>query len=100
MVAHNASSEQRFLRQEFARLGVVWPEYGNWVIDTKDLSKKFFGKSKLQEALDTAGILNDRPHAALSDAMATASLLKWLVEQESEIVLNTGALQIFPFRFA
>jgi len=96
MVAHNASFEQRFLRQEYARLGVVWPEYGNWVIDTKDLSKKFFGKSKLQEVLDTAGILNDRPHAALSDALATAALLKWLVEQESEIVLNTGALQIFP----
>lgn len=96
MVAHNASFEQRFLRQEFARLGVVWPKYGNWVIDTKELSKKFFGKSKLPEALDTAGILNRRPHAALSDAMATASLLKWLVEQESEIVLNTGALQIFP----
>lgn len=29
MVAHNASFEQRFLRQEFGRLGVIWPEYGN-----------------------------------------------------------------------
>lgn len=96
MVAHNASFEQRFLHQEFARLGVVWPEYGNWVIDTRDLSKKFFGKSKLQEVLDLAGIQNARPHAALSDALATAALLKWLVEQESEIVLNTGALHIFP----
>lgn len=95
MVAHNASFEQRFLRQEFARLGVVWPEYGNGVIDTKDLRKKFFGKSKLQEVLDTAGILNDRPHAVLSDALATAALLKWLVDQESEIVLNTGALQSY-----
>ena len=95
MVAHNASFEQRFLRQEFARLGVVWPEYGNGVIDTKDSRKKFFGKSKLQEVLDTAGILNDRPHAVLSDALATAALLKWLVDQESEIVLNTGALQSY-----
>ena len=46
----------------------------------------------------SAGILNDSPHAALSDALATAALLKWLVDQESEIVLNTGALQIFPSR--
>lgn len=60
------------------------------------MSKQYFGKSKLQEVLDIAGIGNHRPHSALSDALATAELLKWLVQQESEIVLNTGVLNIFP----
>ena len=77
MVAHNASFEQRFLRQEFARLGVVWPAYGDWIIDTQELSTQFLGKAKLQEALDAAGIINFRPHSALSDAMSTVKLLQW-----------------------
>ena len=96
MVAHNASFEQRFLRQEFARLGVVWPAYGDWIIDTQELSKQLLGTGKLQQALEAAGIINFRPHSALSDAMSTVKLLRWLAQQDSDITLNTGQLFIYP----
>ena len=96
MVAHNASFEQRFLRQEFARLGVVWPAYGDWIIDTQELSTQFLGKAKLQEALDAAGIINFRPHSALSDAMSAGKWLQWLAQQDSDITFNTGQLFIYP----
>ena len=96
MVAHNASFEQRFLRQEFARLGVVWPAYGDWIIDTQELSKQLLGTGKLQQALEAAGIINFCPHSALSDAKSTVKLLQWLAQQDSEITLNTGQLFIYP----
>ena len=96
MVAHNTSFEQRFLRQEFARLGVVWPAYGDWIIDTQELSTQFLGKAKLQEALDAAGIINFRPHSALSDAMSAGKWLQWLAQQDSDITFNTGQLFIYP----
>ena len=96
MVAHNASFEQRFLRQEFARLGVVWPAYGDWIIDTQEFSTQFLGKAKLQEALDAAGIINFRPHSALSDAMSAGKWLQWLAQQDSDITFNTGQLFIYP----
>src|SRR5699024_9367178 len=38
---------------------------------------QFLGEAKLQEALDAAGIINFRPHSALSDAMSTVQLLQW-----------------------
>ncbi|WP_233189989.1 hypothetical protein [Corynebacterium sp. J010B-136] len=47
---------------------MVWPAYGDWIIDTQELSTQVLGKSKFQEALDAAGIINFRPHSALSDA--------------------------------
>jgi len=56
---------------------VVWPAYGDWIIDTQELSTQFLGEAKLQEALDAAGIINFRPHSALSDAMSTVKLLQW-----------------------
>lgn len=77
-VAHNASFEQRFLTTEFRRVGI-----GNniadvpWV-DTRVLASQHLGSGKLSEALVTAGITNDMPHAALPDALATAELLRKL----------------------
>lgn len=96
MVAHGADFEHRFLRQEFGRLGVVWPSYGNWIIDTKDLSRQFLNTSSVHEALDIAGIFNVRPHSALSDAMATAKFLQWLMQQDFDITCNPQVLCIFP----
>lgn len=92
MVAHGADFEHRFLRQEFGRLGVVWPSYGNWIIDTKDLSRQFLNTSSVHEALDIAGIFNVRPHSALSDAMATAKFLQWLMQQDFDITCNPQVL--------
>lgn len=77
-VAHNASFEQRFLTKEFRRVGI-----GNNVadvpwVDTRMLASHHLGRGKLSEALAVAGIANDMPHAALSDALATAELLREL----------------------
>ena len=96
MVAHDASFEHRFLCQEFSRLGVVWPAYSDWIIDTRELCKEFLGITKLHEALEAAGIINFRPHSALSDAMSTAKLLQWLAQQDSDIAFNSGRLSIYP----
>lgn len=80
-VAHNASFERRFLAQEFRRAGVATTiDSVEWV-DTMVLSKRAFGCAKLEDALVAAGITNDRPHAALADAEATAALLAALVSK-------------------
>ena len=84
------------MRQEFSRLGVLWPNYGSWIIDTAVLSEKFLNKSQFQEVLAAAGIINKNPHQALSGAMATADLLKWLVDNDSDLILINKGLSICP----
>lgn len=96
VVAHNASFEERFMRQEFSRLGVLWPNYDSWIIDTAVLSENFLNKSQFQEVLAAAGIINKNPHQALSGAMATADLLKWLADNDSDLILNNKGLSICP----
>lgn len=75
---------------------MVWPAYGDWIIDTQELSKQLLGTGKLQQAVEAAGIINFRPHSALSDAMSTVKLLRWLAQQDTDITLNTGQLFIYP----
>ena len=75
---------------------MVWPAYGDWIIDTQELSTQFLGKAKLQEALDAAGIINFRPRSALSDAMSAGKWLQWLAQQDSDTTFNTGQLFIYP----
>lgn len=75
---------------------MVWPAYGDWIIDTQELSKQLLGTGKLQQALEAAGIINFRPHFALSDAMSTVKLLQWLAQQDSDITFNTGQLFTYP----
>ncbi|EFG80184.1 hypothetical protein HMPREF0281_02275 [Corynebacterium ammoniagenes DSM 20306] len=60
------------------------------------MSKQLLGTGKLQQALEAAGIINFRPHSALSDAMSTVKLLQWLAQQDSDITFNTGQLFIYP----
>src|SRR5699024_79858 len=62
----------------------------------KNSARSFLGKAKLQEALDAAGIINFRPHSALSDAMSAGKWLQWLAQQDSDITFNTGQLFIYP----
>src|SRR5699024_7128889 len=96
MVAHNAAFEQRFLRQEISLLGAVWPVYGDWIIDTQELSNQFFGNTRFKSALECAGMINFRHHSALSDDIATVKYLQLLAQQYSNITLNTGRLLICP----
>lgn len=74
-VAHNASFEQRFLTKEFRRVGIENNVADVPWVDTRVLASHHLGRGNLSEALTVAGIANDLPHAAQSDAIATAKLL-------------------------
>lgn len=95
-MVHGADFEQRFLRQEFGRLGVVWPSYGDWILDPKDLSQQFLNTSSVNEALNIAGIFNVRPYSGPSDAMAATKFLQWLTKQDFDFTCNPQVLYIFP----
>lgn len=94
MVAHNAPFEIRFLTNEFARLGVEFPRLGSHVVDTQRLSSKILpgGPRSLSDCLTSAGLSNSRPHAALSDAIATAELLGVLLERLGTSLDTRGAV--------
>lgn len=77
-VAHNASFEQRFLTTEFRRVGIDNNIADVPWVDTRVLASQHLGSGTLSEALVTAGITNNMPHAALPDALATAELLRKL----------------------
>ncbi|MCQ4626574.1 3'-5' exonuclease [Corynebacterium sp. CCUG 65737] len=77
LVAHNVGFEKRFLRNEFHRAGMRDSVPDSWV-DTMTLSSHYLGVKKLSEALAIADIPNPLAHSALSDASATADLLRYL----------------------
>lgn len=83
-VAHNAPFEQRFLAKEFVRVGIAHNVRDAKWVDTKDIAQWECGTGKLADALEAVGITNAHPHAALSDAQATAELLR-------ELCLHRGA---------
>lgn len=99
LVAHNANFELRFLTNEFNRLGLAWPAYGNWIVDTQRLTKQILPEASLEKSLVAAGIRNERPHSALADAAATAELLQFLAASEPSLSLATGVLELPPTKF-
>lgn len=96
MVAHGASFEYRFLNNEFQRVGLSFPEYGGWTLDTAMLAPKLLpGRPKsLKLALAVAGIVNKQPHRAITDAEATAELLRYLLPKIDTLPVNRGAFQL------
>lgn len=90
LVAHNAPFEIRFLTAEFARLGVDFSNVASCVIDTQRLGRQLLHNSprSLVDCIAAAGIHNDRPHAALSDAFATAELLRYLLPKTADLAIN------------
>lgn len=86
LIAHNAPFDTRFLVGEFARVGVDLPSPSAWSQCTQRLSRELLPGSpeRLSAALDVLGLKNSRPHAALSDALATADLYR-------EIITNYAA---------
>ncbi|OFR37360.1 exonuclease domain-containing protein [Corynebacterium sp. HMSC077D03] len=101
VVAHNAPFEARFLKREFSSLGVAWPNYGAWVVDTKRLFQQTYpGEgATLEHALEVVGITNARPHSALADALATAELFARLVSQGTDVVISSRAITLPPQEF-
>ncbi|QGU05068.1 exonuclease domain-containing protein [Corynebacterium comes] len=85
IVAHNAPFDTRFLAAEYARLDVDLPGGTGWSQCTRILSRRLLpgAPQRLSECLDSVGLGNDRPHAALADASATADLYRTLVTRHS-----------------
>jgi DNA polymerase-3 subunit epsilon len=76
-VAHNLAFDSRLLSHEFLRLGCELPNLGHFGVCTMQWADYFLpdaGRS-LADCCRAGGIANDRPHEAMSDALAAAELL-------------------------
>lgn len=95
IVAHNAPFDIRFLAAEYARLGVELPAGTGWFQCTRVLSRRLLpgAPQRLADCLDTAGLGNDRPHAALADAAAAADLYRALSTRHGATQGATGPLR-------
>lgn len=82
-VAHNASFDARMISQEFSRLGVELPPAQQWAIDTMVWSRRLLpgAPGKLNQALDSLGIINAHAHSAMGDTAATAQLFLELLRR-------------------
>lgn len=83
-VAHNVSFDSRFLLAEYARMGAEIPVDKHTMLCTMRLSRSLIGCGKLSDCCNYFGIANEDAHSALSDAHATAILLKQLLEADPE----------------
>jgi DNA polymerase III epsilon subunit family exonuclease len=75
VVAHNVLFDVGFLRGEFQQAGLTMPPVA--ALCTAQLTRLLYpdSEAKLTECCRRFGIHHDEPHAALSDARATARLL-------------------------
>ncbi|MCL2113749.1 MAG: exonuclease domain-containing protein [Streptococcaceae bacterium] len=75
-VAHNAKFDYGLLEKSFLNIGLEFPPMPR--IDTVDLARVFyptFEKYGLESLSEKLNLSHEHPHAALSDAYATAELL-------------------------
>lgn len=85
MVAHNVAFDAHFLDTQLSRLGI--PNQMHYHrLDTVSMayaklhSTPDVGRYSLNELCKYFGIVNDRPHSALADALADLELFKKLME--------------------
>lgn len=95
-VAHDASFEKRFLKSEYARLGVDTAFTDKRWLDTSELAEDILGASSLEDALRKASLTNHAAHSALGDAEAATKLLRYLAYEHKisaagydPVVINT-----------
>ncbi|WP_282938106.1 exonuclease domain-containing protein [Corynebacterium auriscanis] len=98
IIAHNAPFDIRFLTTEFERIGVTLPAYGAWVHDTLPLCRQCFPETNgsLDKVAKLLGITNDRPHAALADALATAEIYRHLRNDLGRVASGAASLAVPP----
>ncbi|WP_295644266.1 exonuclease domain-containing protein [uncultured Corynebacterium sp.] len=98
IIAHNAPFDIRFLTTEFERIGVALPAYGAWVHDTLPLCRQCFPgtNGSLEKVAKLLGITNDRPHAALADALATAEIYRHLRNDLGRVASGAASLVVPP----
>lgn len=91
-VAHNASFEKRFLTREFEAAGIALNvRHIEW-LDTMVLSQRHLGTSKLSDSIALARVENPHAHSALSDAQATADLLRVLTRSHGAVLPRLRAI--------
>lgn len=78
VVAHNASFDMRFLHHELIRAGYEMAERPDALCSMK-WAGRLIGPAKLQHCCDALDIPLEQPHQALSEASATAELLRHLI---------------------
>lgn len=86
-VAHNLAFDGRMLGQECLRMGLEIPRLYEYGVCTMSWAAHFLPgvRRTLGHCCEAAGIGNDRPHEALSDALATAELLTFYLGSTSVI---------------
>jgi DNA polymerase-3 subunit epsilon len=93
VVAHNALFDLRFLGREFGRAGL--PIQLSPALCTMRLASQFDRSLRsLASICEAFSIVNDRTHAALDDARATATALTRLRETLGELALLDAALAV------
>ena len=86
LVAHNADFDMRFINEAFEECGYL--PYTGEVVDTLPLAQIVWPRQasySLEALTSSRGIVNERAHRALSDAMATAEVFKLLLERAQQI---------------
>lgn len=88
IVCHNASFDLQFLRSELQRLAISDTNIELASICTKEASRRLgvFPDSRLETICEILAIENPASHEAISDAIATAELLRFLAEQTPDIL--------------
>lgn len=95
IIAHNASFDVSFLVEEIQRAGHTTQISDENYACTLQLSKWALPElpnRKLATILEHLGIPNSQAHSALGDAMATASLLKRMVELRPALIVILDTL--------
>ena len=95
VIGHKVAFDLEFLAHEWRRLGQDLPEMLG-TIDTLEIARRrfCFQSNRLSALVDVFSIENLRPHRALGDALATASLLTVMLKIiDEEGVLTLEALQ-------
>lgn len=85
LVAHNAMFDSGFVSAEYHRLGVHMGDLTASSVCTMQLAPRVLPRvgRGLEACCAAAGIVNERAHAALSDADATAQLFRFLSRHDS-----------------
>ncbi len=100
LVAHNMQFDYAFMKAEFERAFVEFPEYNK--LCTLKLSRKLFPELKskaLGAMVHHFGIRHKDVHRALGDAMATAKLLLKLFEKFDNELAITQTAEILKYQY-
>lgn len=97
-VAHNVGFDYSFLKKHFDRVGITW---NRKKLCTVRLSKRIhpeFKRYSLSRLCVSMGVINESPHRAMGDTMATAEIFSMLFASAPEVIndaLKRGSGEAF-----